>query len=216
MAAFVRQLVRRRALAIDHGAVQLETAAKVMRHRASAFGGPEPIKKSRCGKTSGDTPMSKLKILALAAFASALAASAPAKAFCLLNCEPGPEQAGKVFESVIHQKFDPDAKVIDFKVDRFWRLDVEGAGHKGVEFYFTAKVEFPKGAHLECKPTEAADGSKTVPAGCSASTYYSTTRQIQEVKEKQYIEPGKVIDFKDETRLDETSEGWKGQDGKIY
>ncbi len=160
--------------------------------------------------------MSKLKFLALAAFATALMANAPAKAFCLINCEPGPEQAKKAFENLVHEKFDPDAKLLDFKVDRFWRLDVEGAGHAGVEFYFNAKVEFPKGAHLECKPTEAADGAKTVPAGCSASTYYSTTRQLQMVKEKQYIEPGKVVDFKDEMRFDEGAGGWKGPDGKLY
>jgi hypothetical protein len=36
------------------------------------------------------------------------------------------------------------------------------------------------------------------------------------IKDKQYIEPGKVVDFKDETRFDQTSDGWKGQDGKIY
>jgi hypothetical protein len=36
------------------------------------------------------------------------------------------------------------------------------------------------------------------------------------IKDKQYIEPGKVVDFKDETRFDQTSSGWKGQDGKIY
>jgi len=160
--------------------------------------------------------MSKPRILALAAFAMALTANAPAKAFCLLNCEPTEDQAKKVFENLVKAKFDPDAKLIDFKVDRFWQLDVEGAGHKGIEFYFTAKVEFPKGAHPECKPTEAADGSKTVAAGCSASTYYSTTIQNQMIKDKQYIEPGKVVDFKDETRFDQTSGGWKGQDGKIY
>jgi hypothetical protein len=160
--------------------------------------------------------MSKLKFLALAAFAMTLTSSAPAKAFCLLNCEPGPDEAKKVFDNLIKQKFDPDAKLVDFKVDRFWRLDVEGSGHAGVEFYFTAKVEFPKGAHLECKPTQGSDGSKTVPAGCSASTYYSTTIQNQMVKEKQYIEPGKVVDFKDETRFDQGSGGWKGQDGNNY
>jgi len=38
----------------------------------------------------------------------------------------------------------------------------------------------------------------------------------QGIKDKQYIEPGKVVDFKDETRFDQTSDGWKGQDGKIY
>jgi hypothetical protein len=160
--------------------------------------------------------MSKPRILALAAFAMVLAANAPAKAFCLLKCEPTEDQAKKVFENLVKAKFDPDAKLVDFKVDRFWQLDVEGAGHKGVEFYFTAKVEFPKGAHPECKPTETADGAKTVAPGCSASTYYSTTVQNQMIKDKQYIEPGKVVDFKDETRFDQTSDGWKGQDGKIY
>ena len=69
---------------------------------------------------------------------------------------------------------------------------------------------------MECKPTDAAEGYKAVAPGCSASTYYSTTIQNQMIKDKQYIEPGKVVDFKDETRFDETSSGWKGQDGKIY
>ncbi len=160
--------------------------------------------------------MSKLKFFVLAAFAAALTTSAPAKAFCLFGCEPGPEQAKKVFENLVKGKFDPDAKLVSFTVDRFWRIDVEGSGHAGVEFYFKGKVEFPKGAHLECKPTIAADGSKTVAAGCSASNYYSTTIRVQTIKEKQYIEPGAVIDFSDETRFDQTSGGWKGQDGNIY
>jgi hypothetical protein len=36
------------------------------------------------------------------------------------------------------------------------------------------------------------------------------------VKDKQYIEPGKVVDFKDETRFDEQGGKWKGQDGNLY
>ncbi len=155
--------------------------------------------------------MSKNNIFALALFAAAVAA-APASAFCLFNCEPTEADARKVFENLIKKKFDPDAKIVDFKVDRFWRLDVEGAGHAGVEYYFTSKVEFPKGANLDCKP--AADG--TVKAGCSASTYYSTTIQNKMITDRQYIEPGKVIDFKDETRFDESPKGWKGQDGNFY
>ena len=55
-----------------------------------------------------------------------------------------------------------------------------------------------------------------VKAGCSASAYYSTTIQNKMVKERQYIEPGKVIEFKDETRFDQSDKGWKGQDGNIY
>jgi hypothetical protein len=156
--------------------------------------------------------MSKVHYVALAAFAVSLAASAPAQAFCMLKCEPTEENARQVFTNLIHQKFDPDAKILDFKVDRFWRLDVEGSGHAGVEYYYTVKVEFPKGAHPECKP----DASGNVAAGCSKSTYYSTTIQNQMVKEKQYIEPGKVIEFKDETRFDQGDGGWKGQDGNNY
>ncbi len=156
--------------------------------------------------------MTRLKIAALTVLALGLA-TAPAKAICLFNCEPDEADARKVFENLVKKKFDPDAKIIDFKVDRFWRLDVEGSGHAGVEYYFTAKVEFPKGANLDCKP-EGADNA--VKPGCSASTYYSTTIQNKMVKERQYIEPGKTIDFKDETRFDEGAKGWMGQDGNTY
>jgi hypothetical protein len=158
--------------------------------------------------------MTKYKILALAMFA-ALFSAAPAKAFCWLNCEPSEAEARKIFENVVKKKFDPDAKVVKFELTRFWRIDVEGSSNKSIEFYFTATVDFPKGANLDCKP-EGAEGAQTVKAGCSASTYYSTTIQNQMVKERQYIEPGKTIEFKDETRLDQSSQGWKGQDGNFY
>ena len=95
--------------------------------------------------------MTRLKIAALTVLALGLA-TAPAKAICLFNCEPSEADARKVFDNLIKKKFDAEAKIVDFKVDRFWRLDVEGAGHAGVEYYFTAKVEFPKGANLDCKP----------------------------------------------------------------
>ena len=95
---------------------------------------------------------------------------------------------------------------------RFWRLDVEGAGHAGVEYFFTAKVEFPKGANLDCKPEGA---ENTVKADCSASSYYSTTIQNKMVKERQYIEPGKVIEFKDETRFDQSRQRLEGT-GRQY
>jgi len=155
--------------------------------------------------------MRKLYVLALAA-AAATFASAPASAFCLLKCEPTEDNARTVFNNLIHKKFDPDAKIVDFKIDRFWRLDVEGAGHEGIEYYYTVKVEFPKGAHLECKP----DAEGKVATGCSPSTYYSTTIQNKMIKENQYIEPGKVVEFKDETRFDKGDSGWKGQDGNFY
>ena len=157
--------------------------------------------------------MRKLSVLApLAAAVVVMGASAPAKAFCLVGCEPTEADAQKVFTNLVHEKFDPDAVVKDFKVDRFWRLDVEGSGHAGIEYYYTAKVEFPKGANLQCKP----DAEGKVKEGCSASTYYSTTIQNRMIKEKQYIEPGKVVDFKDETRFDQEGGGWKGQDGNKY
>jgi hypothetical protein len=156
--------------------------------------------------------MTKLKIVALTLLAFGLA-TAPARAFCLFNCEPSEADARKVFENLVKKKFDPDAKVVSFEVTRFWRIDVEGAGHNSVEYYFTANVEFPKGANLDCKPEGP---EKIVKPGCSASTYYSTTIQSQMIKDRQYIEPGKTIEFKDETRFDQDPKGWKGQDGNIY
>ena len=155
--------------------------------------------------------MNKITITALTLL-TFFAAAAPARAFCLMNCEPKPEAVKKVFENIIKKKFDADAVIEKFDITRGWALDVEGAGHAGYEFYFTAMVKFPKGANLECKPE--ADGK--VKEGCSASTYYSTTIQNQMIKEKQYIEPGKVVEFKDETRFDEVGGGWKGQDGNKY
>ena len=155
--------------------------------------------------------MNKITITALMLL-TFFAAAAPARAFCLMNCEPKPEAVKKVFENIIKKKFDAEAVIEKFDITRGWALDVEGAGHAGYEFYFTAMVKFPKGANLECKPE--ADGK--VKEGCSASTYYSTTIQNQMIKEKQYIEPGKVVEFKDETRFDEVGGGWKGQDGNKY
>ncbi len=156
--------------------------------------------------------MTKLKLVAFAMCATLLA-TASANAFCLFGCEPTNDDARKVFENLIKKKFDPDATIQSFEVTRFWRLDVEGAGHAGVEYFFKAKAEFPKGANLDCKP----DGVESaVKAGCSPSAYYSTTIQNKMVTERQYIEPGKVIEFNDETRFDQADKGWKGQDGNFY
>jgi hypothetical protein len=155
--------------------------------------------------------MKMLKIVALAMFA-AFAGAVPAKAFCLINCQPKPEDAKKVFENLIKEKFDKDVAIEKFEVTRFWPLDVEGSGHAGYEFYFKASVKFPKGANLQCKPEGGAPK-----AGCSDNTsYYSTTIQNQMIKDKQYIEPGRVVEFSDETRFDQEGSKWKGQDGNFY
>lgn len=152
-----------------------------------------------------------MHIAALGLF-GVFAAATPAKAFCLINCEPKPEDAKKVFENLVKKKFDKDAVIEKFEITRFWPLDVEGAGHAGYEFYYTASVKFPNGANLECKPA----GGDPKP-GCSNDTnFYSTTIQNRMIKEKQYIEPGKVIEFKDETRFDQEGSKWKGQDGNDY
>lgn len=158
--------------------------------------------------------MSKFKIVAIALLAATFVA-ARAEALCLFSCEPTAAEARKVFENRVNQKFDPDAKVIDFEMTRFWRIDVEGSGHNAVEFYFTALVEFPKGANLDCKP-EGPEGAQTVKAGCSTSKHYSTTISNLMIKDRQYIEPGAKIEFKDETRFDQDPKGWKGQDGNFY
>ena len=155
--------------------------------------------------------MKSFKIAVLALFGG-LAFAVPAKAFCLVNCEPKAEDARKVFENLIKKKFDQNAVIEKFDITRFWPLDVEGAGHAGYEFYYTASVKFPNGANLDCKPEGGAPK-----AGCSDNTnFYSTTIQNRMIKDKQYIEPGKVITFNDETRFDQESGKWKGQDGNMY
>ncbi|MGA8170612.1 MAG: hypothetical protein WB816_07250 [Methylocystis sp.] len=151
--------------------------------------------------------------VAILGLAFAMIGAAPAKAFCVFGCEPTEVEVRKVFENLIKQKFDPDAKIVEFVIDRFWRLDVTGANGKGLDFFFHAKVEFPKGANPDCKP-EGSDNH--VKEGCSASTYYSTTIQNQMINERQFIAPGKIVDFKDETRFDEVAKGWKAQDGDVY
>ncbi len=150
------------------------------------------------------------QIVALAMLAAFVAAT-PAKALCLFSCEPKAEDARKVFENLVRTKFDKDAVIESFEVTRAWPLDVEGAGHAGYEYYYTVSVKFPNGANLDCKPV---DGK--VKDGCSDSAYYSTTIQNKMIKERQYIEPGKVVVFKDETRFDQEGGKWKGQDGKFY
>ncbi|MBI1868708.1 MAG: hypothetical protein HYS06_10520 [Methylocystis sp.] len=156
--------------------------------------------------------MTKTKIVALALLAATVL-SARAEAFCFFGCKPTAADSRKVFENLVKQKFDPNINILSFEETRFWELDVEG--FPSHESYFTAVVVFPNGANLDCKP-EGPAGAKTVKAGCSASTFYSTTISNQMVKERQYIAPGSKIEFHDETRFDTTPQGWKGRDGNYY
>lgn len=154
--------------------------------------------------------MTKLKIAALA-LACALGVSARAEAFCLFGCEPTDADVQKIFENLVKKKFDPEAKIVNFQITRFWRLDVTGAEHKAIDYFFTASVLFPKGANLDCKT----DGSEQKP-GCSASKFFSTTQSSQAIKDRQYIEPNATIGFSDDTRLEQYDQGWKGRDGNFY
>ena len=150
--------------------------------------------------------MSKSKIVAAALLARRRSPPAAPRPSACSPASRRPTTPARCSRIGVKKKFDPDAKVVKFEVSRFWQLDVEGAGHNAVEFYFTATVEFPKGANLDCKPDEAG----AVKAGCSASKYYSTTVSNQEIKDRQYIEPGAKIEFKDETRFDQAAERLEG------
>jgi hypothetical protein len=152
----------------------------------------------------------KFKISTLALL-GALCFWTPAAAFCLFGCEPKDADVQSVFENLVKKKFDPYAKIVDFKITRFWRLDVTGADHKAIDYFFAANVQFPKGANLDCKP----EGPETK-ANCSTSKYFSTTLSGQAIKERQYVEPGATIAFSDDTRLEQYDQGWKGRDGNFY
>ena len=86
----------------------------------------------RSPETERAFDMINLKVIALALFATMLAA-APAKAFCLFACEPTAEDTRKLFENLVRKKFDVDAIIQDFPANkdvmfstRSWIVESQG------------------------------------------------------------------------------------------
>lgn len=140
-------------------------------------------------------------------------AAGPAKAMCLFGgCYPTEAHARKIFENLLTQRFDKPGKVVEFKQTMTEALEMHATAEKGFEIFFNARVEFPDGANLDCKPDEA----NKVPDGCSPSKYYVTAPRSVDPKGKQYVAPGATIGFDEEYRFYEAGKGWKGPDGNIY
>ncbi len=150
--------------------------------------------------------------LALALVAAPMA-TGPAAAICWFGCgDPTEEHARKIFENLLPQHFDKPGKILDFKQTMSEALEMHATGEKGFEIFFNAKVQFPEGANLECKPDDAGK----VKEGCSPSKHYVTAPRNSDPKGKQYVAPGETVVFDEEYRLYEDSNGWKGPDGKVY
>lgn len=137
----------------------------------------------------------------------------PANAFCMFGgCDPTEAHARQILENLLKQRFDKPGKIIEFKQTMSERLEMHATGEKGYEIFFNARVEFPEGANLECKPDEAGK----FPEGCSPSKHYVTAPRSSDPTGKQYIAPGSTVLFDEEYRFYEAGSGWKGPDGNIY
>ncbi len=149
--------------------------------------------------------------LVVAAALASLSVS-PANAFCMFGCNPTEAQARQIFHKMMKQRVDKPFKIVEFKQTMAERLEMHATGEKGYEIFFNARVEFPDGANLECRPEEAGK----FPEGCSPSNHYVTAPRSSDPPGKQYIAPGSTVTFDEEYRFYEDAGGWKGPDGNIY
>lgn len=137
----------------------------------------------------------------------------PANAFCMFGgCYPTEAHARQIFENLLKQRFDKPFKIVEFKQTMSERLEMHATGEKGYEIFFNARVEFPEGANLECKPEEPGK----FPDGCSPSNHYVTAPRSSDPAGKQYVAPGSTVLFDEEYRFYEAGSGWKGPDGNVY
>jgi hypothetical protein len=153
-----------------------------------------------------------LKILAVT-LALAPVAAGPAQAYCLFGCgDPTEGHAKQIFDNLLKQRFDKPGKVLEFKQTMAEALEMHATGEKGYEIFFSAKVQFPEGANLDCKPEDAGK----VKDGCSDSKHFVTAPRSSDPKGKQYVAPGETVTFDEEYRFYEDPNGWKGPDGNVY
>jgi hypothetical protein len=152
-----------------------------------------------------------LKLIALT-LALAPVAAGSAQAYCVFGCDPTEEQARQILEILLKQRFDKPAKVLEFKQTMAEKLEMHATGEKGYEIFFNAKVQFPEGANLSCKPDDAGKFKE----GCSPSKHYVTAPRSSDPKGLQYVAPGETVTFDEEYRFYEDPKGWKGPDGNVY
>jgi hypothetical protein len=153
-----------------------------------------------------------LRFVAMAIVAAPVAAG-PASALCWLGCpDPTEAHARKILENLLKQRFDKPGNILEFKQTMAEKLEMHATGEKGYEIFFNAKVQFPEGANLECKPDDAGKYRE----GCSDSKHYVTAPRSADPKGRQYIAPGETVSFEEEYRFYEDPNGWKGPDGNVY
>ena len=133
-------------------------------------------------------------------------------AYCMFSCDPTEAHARQIFENLLKQRFDKAGKIVEFKQTVNERLEMHATGEKGYEIFFNARVQFPEGANLDCKP----DASGAYKEGCSSSKHFVTAPRSADPKGPQYIAPGETVTFDEEYRFYEDPKGWKGPDGHVY
>jgi len=135
-----------------------------------------------------------------------------AQAFCMFGCDPTEAHAKQIFGNLLKKHFDKPGEIVEFKQTMSERLEMHATGEKGFEIFFNARVKFPDGANLDCKP----DASGAFQDGCSPSKHYVTAPRNSDPKGRQYIAPGETVLFDEEYRFYEDPKGWKGPDGNVY
>jgi len=148
----------------------------------------------------------------LPAFLAACLCGGAAQAYCMFSCDPTEAHAKQIFENLLKQRFDKPGKILEFKQTMNERLEMHATGEKGYEIFFNARVQFPEGANLDCKP----DSTGAYKEGCSSSKHYVTAPRNSDPKGPQFVAPGEIVTFDEEYRFYEDPKGWKGPDGNVY
>lgn len=131
---------------------------------------------------------------------------------CFFGCRPGEEEARAVMDHLLATKFSPAHKVVDFHITRTADFDVLVGEIRGYEIFYTATVEFPQGANLDCERSKGAQR----PDDCSDDSYFSLVRETRPKPGRQFIEAGGRRTFDEDFRFAETAGKWRGPDGQFY
>lgn len=152
--------------------------------------------------------MGSSSVITLAAL-MALTATASA---CIIACRPTEEHARAVINHLVAKRFNSPFTVVSYDTTRTADFDMIAGEMRGYEIFFKARVQFPRGANLDCAP-----GAAERPGDCTDDAYFSLIRPTRPTPNgRQYIEPGGTRLFDEDLRFAELKGGWKGPDGELY
>ena len=135
----------------------------------------------------------------------------PASA-CFFGCRPGEAEARAVMDHLLAARFSAPYNIVEFHVTRTADFDMLAGEIRGYEIFYTATVEFPQGAHLDCEPAKGAARAED----CSEDPYFSLVRETRPKPGRQFVEAGGRRAFDEDFRFAEINGRWRGPDGQFY